>query len=308
MRSQLQSIPGAYVSLLLSAMATTLGCTGGHGGGAGAAGGGGSGGGGNGGGTQADSAPPADLGADHSGSPDAAAPGRGSGGTGGPKGTRRFEKLVIDGRERIYDIFVPTCYDEATPIPLVFYFHSTAGGPTGYQNDKLPADSEKSCFIGLSPRGCYYKSRDLYVWCPDPGGEDDDTEFVEALTADVFARYNIDTKKVYTSGFSVGAYMSQVYGMDHANKLAGVAFMGGGYDDRPFKNFSMDRHRPAFFVRVNSGDSNTAGATKFVEKLRSLGWRDDEINAEIGKTSGGHEYRPEWTAAMWSYFSRFELP
>lgn len=231
----------------------------------------------------------------------------GSMGSGGPPGFQPDLLLDVGGTPRHYGLHVPSSYDASRPIPLVFHLHgsglTTKDAPYILTDfTKLGASADKNTFIAVAPWGCEYASME-HAWCES--GKDDDVKFLDALIAELLGRYNVDTQRIYVGGFSAGGFFAGVYGFLRSDRVTAISIFAAGLHSAQKPTLAV-RKIPVF-IRVLSGDSTTA-ATALVAKLKSLGWPEADIDAEIGKTPGGHRYLVAYNQPQWDFFTRYALP
>lgn len=262
----------------------------------------------------ADEWPPG--GADGGGAPESPPPaGPGSGGKGGPVGTFHGQKLDVTGVTRTYSLHVPGSYDPAEPIPLLIFLHPSA--PATFRvEDWLPGSglveaADRGAYILAAPRGCNYMGG--ASWCqrndinsPADGSVDDESLFLE-LRKKLFARYNVNTRKSYTAGFSAGGFQAVTYGFSYSDKLAGMGVFAAGWGMGNEQRAKLFKSKVATFIRVYTGDPNVEPARQLVKQLRFMGWPDERVDSRIGEAPGGHTMKKEDLDPMWAFFDRFAV-
>ena len=145
-----------------------------------------------------------------------------------------YSKTIQSGGiTRSYQIHIPTSYDSSQVVPLVFVIHG--GGGNGKQilvgtKFDLKADAEK--FIVVAPDGVDNN------WNDGRGStargettasvtQNDDVAFIKELLLSIEQSYDIDTKRIYITGVSNGAMMSQRMICDAPGTFAAVGAMSG---------------------------------------------------------------------------------
>jgi len=136
--------------------------------------------------------------------------------------------IMHDGLERTYILYIPASYVASEAVPLVINFHgltSNAFDQMFYGNFRTIADREN--FIVVHPQGTLNADGDTY-WNAqfDPDGVDD-ISFTAALIDSLAASYNINTKRVYSTGMSNGGFMSYTLACELSDKIAAVASVTG---------------------------------------------------------------------------------
>lgn len=147
--------------------------------------------------------------------------------------------VTIPGRtEGAIEIALPSPLPKNAP--LVLAFHGTGGEPAdglalvpdapaagaiviapraGYRDGKHPADVDHDVDEGGSSWN---------LWAKDPG-TNEDLRYVLALVASAKAAYGADTTRVYTFGFSNGAFMAYFVAASLPEVVAGFAEASGGW-------------------------------------------------------------------------------
>lgn len=148
---------------------------------------------------------------------------------------RRLEKTIeIDGIKRRYILDVPDSVRPRKPVPLLFDFHGFGhSGPGVWKVSKFRDLAEKERFISVYPDGLPVQLRLLGKLWERPGwqmtGTDNrDLAFVRAMLDDLESRYCIDQSRVFSTGFSNGAFFSSLLGCVMADRFAAIAPVSGG--------------------------------------------------------------------------------
>jgi polyhydroxybutyrate depolymerase len=132
--------------------------------------------------------------------------------------------LQHDGNARSYEIYVPSAYDEETPLPVVLNFHGfTSSGPLQQDGTKMNELAEREGFLVAYPNGldnswnagvCCGRSAELGV---------DDVGFTRAVIEDLGVRGCIDRARVYATGMSNGGFLSHRLACEAADVIAAAA-------------------------------------------------------------------------------------
>ena len=139
--------------------------------------------------------------------------------------------VVLDGPHTVlhedvahsYYLYIPPCYDGSQNVPLMLDLHGFGGNPQE-QADKsgLAAIADTECFIVAYPEGYKTDTVAMRSWNAGDGGPDydgccgkalengiDSAGFLLKVVEEVKSHYPIDCLRVYISGHSNGAAMSQ---------------------------------------------------------------------------------------------------
>lgn len=138
-------------------------------------------------------------------------------------GDQMFD-LEFGGRNRTYILHVPPGYDGKKPVPLVFDLHGfSSNGPQQLGLSGFEQVADKEGFLVVAPTG-YMNS-----WNGDIAFGSafmamlDDVGLMKAIVDQIAGMANIDHGRVFSTGLSNGAAMSNTLGCQAADTFAGVA-------------------------------------------------------------------------------------
>ena len=144
--------------------------------------------------------------------------------------------LIYGGLERAFIVHAPGLYDGTAPTALIINFHGGGGNAenqigTALMNEK----SDEAGFIVVYPNGisepgkpdnrtfnagnCCGAARDTSV---------DDIGFVKKMLIELKSKFNIDTKRIYATGYSNGAMLSHRLACEMTDTIAAIASIAGG--------------------------------------------------------------------------------
>jgi polyhydroxybutyrate depolymerase len=144
-------------------------------------------------------------------------------------------RLRLGGRDRFYEIHVPSQYDRSKPTPVVLVFHGGGGYPAAvcYQSG-MDRVSDREGFIAVYPAGTGKLFDDrLLIWNDGrrykngSSMDADDVGFVAALLDDLATLFNVDERRVYACGISNGAQFSYRLAKQLTDRIAAIATVGG---------------------------------------------------------------------------------
>ena len=151
------------------------------------------------------------------------------GGNGGGKSLNDYKKVSVSGR----DIHVYAPSDLKAKSPLLISCHGMDQDPNYQQsNTHWETVADTASFVVVYPRG----GTGMSTW--DISG-DKDTKWVEQIIDQMQKDYDIDTKRVYLSGFSMGGMFTYNAMSKIADKIAafaptsGTNVMGASKAQRP---------------------------------------------------------------------------
>jgi predicted peptidase len=145
-----------------------------------------------------------------------------------------------------YRLFVPPGYDRTKSYPLVFFLHGA--GESGNDNEmqltanqgatiwaKPPEQARHPCFV-LAPQNPLGDSGRkgwttlIRLGFGDPFRPEPALATAFAVLQRVMADYNVDRKRVYATGLSMGGFGVFAMNVDHPDTFAAVVGICGGLD------------------------------------------------------------------------------
>jgi polyhydroxybutyrate depolymerase len=130
--------------------------------------------------------------------------------------------LTVGGVARRYQILAP---DSKTPLPVVFVFHGLGG-----DGDQIRA------YLDLEP---FAKGAAIFVYpdglprAAEGGGATawalDDIDFFDAMLAEIEGGACVDKARIFATGHSYGAYMSNLVGCERGDVVRAIAPVSGGF-------------------------------------------------------------------------------
>lgn len=116
---------------------------------------------------------------------------------------------IGDGQRRVFYYYVPTSYDASEPIPVMFDLHG--GGSNGlaqWSSSRSDRFGEQEGFISIAPNN----------HTPD---------FMAAILDQMESLYNIDSRRVYSMGVSMGGIGTTRAGVALPDRIAGMGIVAG---------------------------------------------------------------------------------
>ncbi len=131
------------------------------------------------------------------------------------------KELTSNGTVREYIIYIPQNYTGKTSYPLVLSFHGlTSNMEFNYDYTKFSDLAETEQFIAVHPNGINKKWNVANINNPD-------IDFIEALLSELEEDYNIESKRIYSTGMSNGGIFSFSLACNLSNKIASIASVTG---------------------------------------------------------------------------------
>ena len=150
--------------------------------------------------------------------------------------TVESESFLYDGELREYRLYIPAIYDGSQPVPLVFNLHGYGSNNVqqeAYGDFRPIADTAN--FIIVHPQGLPDDFGTNHWNCFETSTVDD-VGFISALIDTIYAHYNINGNRIYSTGMSNGGFMSYKLACLLSGRIAAVASVTGSitppeYDD-----------------------------------------------------------------------------
>lgn len=150
-----------------------------------------------------------------------------------------YSRFDFRGQNRKYLVHLPPSYDGSKPAPLVLCLHG-GGGDIGFarrmfgMNEKSDAEG----FIVAYPNGSGRLGNHILTWNADEccgyaeAHHIDDVSFLRSFLHYVESEYNIDHRRVYVVGFSLGAMMTYRLATQMPEEFAAFAAVSGSMNGK----------------------------------------------------------------------------
>lgn len=146
----------------------------------------------------------------------------------------RIERLKVGDRERTYRLHRPHLAAPLTGFPVVLVFHGGGGNARQIERETRFSDlAEREGFVAVYPQGIGDQWNDERSVPGSRAHEEhvDDVAFVRTLLDTLARRLTIDTTRIFATGISNGAFISNLLGERLAGRIAGIAPVAGGIGD-----------------------------------------------------------------------------
>jgi polyhydroxybutyrate depolymerase len=140
--------------------------------------------------------------------------------------------INIDGVSRAYILDVPDGIQPQKPVPLLFDFHGLGHSAAGlWTVSGFKSLAARDGVITVYPDGLpvHLLGRDAPGWEIFTTEKNRDVTFTRQLLAELERAYCIDRARVFSTGFSNGAYFNYVLACQMADRFAAVAPVSGGH-------------------------------------------------------------------------------
>jgi polyhydroxybutyrate depolymerase len=234
---------------------------------------------------------------------------------------------TVDGVQREALVFGPAPATNAHPLPLVFAFH----GHYGNMNAAAQAMHLQTFWPGaiiVYPQGLKTPSQvdpngngfGWQVQAGQPGLNDRDLKFFDAMVADLSQKFPVDPTRIYATGFSNGAIFSYLLWAERGKVLAAVGIVAGRID--PAEHLTIPRaatmiggtndnvlpfaDQQQAMQQARQVDSAT-GAGQSCGPICTLYPSSTQTPVVTRIHSGGHIYPPWAGAAIVEFFKLHKL-
>ena len=177
--------------------------------------------------------------------------------------------LTVDGNARGFIVYLPTGYNNAGKMPMIFAIHGGSGTPEGMiniANFKTIADRDKVVLV--YPAGIQNNWNDGRPTTPNQLGIND-VNFFNQMCDYMIANNSVDGTKIYATGISNGGFMSSRLGCELSNRIAAIAVDAATIEASTIaSNCNPGRPVPAMYIHGTTdpfvpftGGLMTAGGT-----------------------------------------------
>ncbi len=141
------------------------------------------------------------------------------------------EKIIVNGVEREYILYIPSTYNTESKVPLLLNFHGFGGKASEYMSySDFRNIAERDTFILVYPQGsCLNGFTHWNAALPSPENKSsaDDLGFIDALVGKLTNQYNIDNQRIYSTGYSNGAFFSYALACYRSELIAAIGSVSG---------------------------------------------------------------------------------
>ena len=144
-------------------------------------------------------------------------------------GEHMFALSSANGIEYSYVVVVPDSYDPQVPTPMIVNWHALSSSPAETRDlTHIDRTGQEFGAIMVYPQSPD-KSWDVGTCCTTivSGERRDEEVFARELIAEVTSKVCVDSKRIYSSGFSNGAMISQMLACKMSDVFAAVVPMSG---------------------------------------------------------------------------------
>lgn len=177
--------------------------------------------------------------------------------------------LIIERNERSFIVYLPSGFNNAGKMPLIFAIHGGSGTPEGMINiANFKPIAERDKVVLVYPAGIQKNWNDGRPTTPNQLGIND-VIFFNQLCDYMIANYPVDGSKIYATGISNGGFMASRLGCELSNRIAAIAVNAATIEATTIApNCNPGRTVPALYIHGTTdplvpfaGGQMTAGGT-----------------------------------------------
>jgi polyhydroxybutyrate depolymerase len=130
--------------------------------------------------------------------------------------------LVVDGRDRRYELFVYPGTDSTKEAPLIMGFHGAGSIPAHFAYiSQLNRRAGSLGYVVAYPAAGGF-------WLRDSAQENNDLAFVESMLRDISTQVRIDSQRIYATGMSNGGQMVYKIACEMADVITAISVCACG--------------------------------------------------------------------------------
>lgn len=168
----------------------------------------------------------------------------------------------FDGKNREFNLHIPDTYNTSTDtLPIVIFLHGMGGDMANFSGLDYKSDQEK--FIMAVPQALVDPFVNQTAWHSGAGGsfggttyyvnqDIDDVAFLNSLLDTVSSWYNVDQDRIYVTGFSMGAYMTNRLGCELGDRVAAIASVSGTFGNEISGSCTPENIIPSLHIHSTS--------------------------------------------------------
>lgn len=268
----------------------------------------------------------------------------------------QFDTFTIDhdGLTRTYYKYVSANYNSDNPASVVVWLHGMGDISVAEVQNQYPAHqfipiADTANFIILVPVSENYALLNMRAWNSQagifgisPNTNVDDFGFIDAMLDETIAANAVNEDRLFICGFSMGAFMTQRFALQHNSRFAAYASVGGtiggnitsttpnkpirlahfhgtedgtvGYENNTFgmgaeqmRDFWLENNNCDFTPVYESQYTDTDPSTNTSLTVDYYVFSNGEADIEFHKQNGaGHIWPKNTSTEIWKFFSKHE--
>jgi polyhydroxybutyrate depolymerase len=242
-------------------------------------------------------------------------------------GERLERTIEVDGVTRSYLLDVPATAKPGRPVPLMFDFHGLGHSAAGvWKVSRFRELATRDPSIAVYPDGLPVRferpGRKLEGagWEVSVSDGNRDLQFVTRMLEHLENAYCIDRARIYSTGFSNGAYLSHLIACRMAGRFAAIAPVSGGrvpaecspsrgipvliQHGRQDELIEVEQARSArdTWIRLNGCREHVSNGCEWHRECR------DGAVVEYCEEDFAHRWPVQATERVWNFFRKHSMP
>lgn len=231
-----------------------------------------------------------------------------SGGSGGAAPGNQTRSVTVSGLgTHNYYLYIPTSYNPANPMPIMFAFHGAGGSGTA----PAAAQAARNDWSSVASANGFIVVAQAATGSGGGWLANNDSAILNAIISDVFGAYNIEQNRIYAWGFSAGGHFLHALALQNSQFFAGYGVSAGTLQT-PIGGTGLPaaaaRKIP---VHLYVGSSDTVVPPSVVQadrnNFQASGWTLG-TNLWYTEFSGGHTYSSTHLSNIWNNLKNHSLP
>jgi polyhydroxybutyrate depolymerase len=158
------------------------------------------------------------------------------------------KRIDVGGRTREYLLHIPRNYDGTRPFPLLFAFHGSSASASVIERETSLDDAADSLgFVVVYPEGLH-RGWNIGECCRYSFMQHvSETEFIARLLDHIERGLDIDSTRIYATGYSDGGTLSMLLGCALSSRITAVAAVSSTLFD-PLPACAVSRPIPTVII------------------------------------------------------------
>jgi polyhydroxybutyrate depolymerase len=144
------------------------------------------------------------------------------------------KSMSFGGLTRGYIVYVPANYTGTDAVPLLLNLHGLGDNMANFKLNGFKQVADTAGFIFVTPQAIIDPLLQSSAWNSGAGAfgiypnqSVDDVAFLNALMDTLSVNYLIDQERIYSTGFSMGGFMTNRLACELNNRIAAIASVSG---------------------------------------------------------------------------------
>lgn len=184
----------------------------------------------------------------------------------------KHEAIVHQQRLRNYITYVPASYTGTDAVPVLLNFHGlTMSATVHLELGDFRSIADTAGFIIVHPQGLLHNGQTHWnIGGITKGSQVDDIGFVNHLLDTLIKEYNVDTTRIYSTGYSNGGGMSHLLACQLSHRIAAVASVAGTMSIEVYDSCNAQRPIPVLQIHGTNDQSSKYDGSTWGKKIEDV--------------------------------------